>query len=137
MLPWSAKAAALIQRLHAATGAAGTAALDAARSLMADATRRGADVEALAMRTADRAGHVAAYIDAYRQYCWDVDGTDGIEIAPFQILAAEGEVLARRPHRWHLEQIDALVDQEPETLRRTDRRFVDPSDDTSVQQATN
>ena len=137
VLPWSAKATALIQQLYAATGAAGAAALDAARSLMTDATKRGVDVEALVSRTASRAGHVAAFTDAYRQYCWDVDGTDGIEIAPFQILAAEGEVLARRPHRWHLEQVDALVDHEPETLRRTDRRFVDLNDDTSVQQATN
>ena len=136
VLPWSAKAAALIQQLYAATGAAGTAALSAASSLMADASQRGIDVEALAARTAGRAGHVAAYIDAYRRYCWDVDGTDGIEIAPFQILAAEGEVLARRPHRWHLEEIDALVEHEPGTLRRTDRRFVDLRDDTSVQQAT-
>ena len=137
VLPWSAKAAALIQQLYAATGAAGTASLGAARSLMADAMGRGVDVEALAARTAGRAGHVAAYVDAYRQYCWDVDGIDGIEIAPFQILAAEGEVLARRPHRWHLEQIDALVDHEPETLRRTDRRFVNLGDDTPVQEATN
>ena len=137
VLPWSAKAAALIQQLYAATGAAGTASLGAARSLMADAMGRGVDVEALAARTAGRAGHVAAYVDAYRQYCWDVDGIDGIEIAPFQILAAEGEVLARRPHRWHLEQIDALVDHEPGTLRRTDRRFVNLGDDTPVQEATN
>ena len=137
VLPWSAKAAALIQQLYAATGAAGKASLGAARSLMADAMGRGVDVEALAARTAGRAGHVAAYVDAYRQYCWDVDGIDGIEIAPFQILAAEGEVLARRPHRWHLEQIDALVDHEPGTLRRTDRRFVNLGDDTPVQEATN
>jgi len=137
VLPWSAKAAALIQQLYAATGAAGTASLGAARSLMAGAMGRGVDVEALAARTAGRAGHVAAYVDAYRQYCWDVDGIDGIEIAPFQILAAEGEVLARRPHRWHLERIDALVDHEPGTLRRTDRRFVNLGDDTPVQEATN
>ena len=137
VLPWSAKAAALIQHLYAATGAAGTASLGAARSLMADAMGRGVDVEALAARTAGRAGHVAAYVDAYRQYCWDVDGIDGIEIAPFQVLAAEREVLARRPHRWHLEQIDALVDHEPGTLRRTDRRFVNLGDDTPVQEATN
>ena len=137
VLPWSAKAASLIRQLYAATGAAGTAALEAAGTLMADATRRGADVEDLATRTASRARNVEAFIDAYRHYCWDVDGTDGIEIAPFQILAAEGEVLARRPHRWHLEQIDPLVEVEPETLRRTDRLFVDLSDDTSVQQATN
>ena len=136
VLPWSVKAGPLIQRLYAATGAAGTAALGAAAGLLADATGRGVDVEALAARTAKRADHVAAYVDAYRRYCWDVDGTDGIQVALFQILAAEGEVLARRPHRWHLEQVDALVDQEPETLRRTDRRFVDLSDDTAVRQAT-
>lgn len=136
ILPWSAKAAGLIQQLYAATGAAGTAALDAARSLMAEAGQRGVDVEALSARTAERAGHVAAYIDAYRQHCWDVNGANGVEIAPFQILAAEGEVLARRPHRWHLEEIDALVDHEPSALRRTDRRFVDLGDDASVQRAT-
>ena len=136
VLPWSVKAGELIRQLYASTGAAGTAAMGAARSRMADAARRGADVEALAARTAERAAHVAAFVDAYRRYCWDVDGIDGIEIAPFQILAAEGEVLARRPHRWHLEHLDALVDHEPETLRRTDRRFVDLGDGTSAQQAT-
>ena len=136
VLPWSAKAAALIQRLYAAVGAAGTAVLDAAGGSMADAERRGVDVEALAARTAGRAGHVAAYVDSYRRYCWEIDGADGVEIAPFQILASEGEVLARRPHRWHLEEIDALADHGPETLRRTDRRFVDLGDDASVQRAT-
>ena len=136
VLPWSAKAAALIQRLYAAVGAAGTAALDAACGSMADAAQRGVDVGTLATRTAGRAGHVAAYVDSYRRYCWDIDGADGVEIAPFQILAAEGEVLARRPHRWHLEEIDALVAHEPSELRRTDRRFVSLGDDASVQQAT-
>ena len=136
VLPWSVKAAGLIQQLYAAVGAAGTAALGSASSLMADAARRGVDVEDLAQRTAGRAGHVAAYIDAYRRYCWEVEGTDGIKIAPFQILAAEGEVLARRPHRWHLEELDALADHAPETLCRTARRFVDLSDDRLVEQAT-
>ena len=45
-------------------------------------------------------------------------------------------MLARRPHRWHLEQLDALVDHAEGTLRRTGRRFVDLNDDASVQQAT-
>ena len=136
LLPWSAKAAELIQHQYAATGAAGTVALNTSQRLLTDALRRGIDLEALAARTADRAQHVGSYIEAYRRYCWDVDGLNGIEIAPFQILAAQGEVLARRPHRWHLEQIDALVEQAPELLRRTDRRFVDLGDDGSVQETT-
>lgn len=136
LLPWSAKAAELIQHQYAATGAAGTAALDTAQRLLADALQRGVDLKTLAARTADRAQHVGSYIEAYRRYCWDVDGVDGIEIAPFQILAAQGEVLAHRPHRWHLEAIDTLVEQDPELLRRTDRRFVDLGDDGSVNQTT-
>ncbi|MCY4494127.1 MAG: hypothetical protein OXB92_09760, partial [Acidimicrobiaceae bacterium] len=136
LLPWSAKAAELIRHQYAATGAAGAAALDAAQRLLADALQRGVDLETLAARTAHRAQHIASYIEAYRRYCWDVDGLNGIELAPFQILAAQGEVLARRPRRWHLEAIDGLVEQDPELLRRTDRRFVDLSDDGSVHQAT-
>ena len=89
LLPWSAKAAELLQDLYAATGAAGTAVLDAGRRLVSDAMRRGIDLEALAARTTSRAAHLARYVDAYRRYCWDVDGVDGIEIAVFQILAAE------------------------------------------------
>ena len=45
-------------------------------------------------------------------------------------------MLARRPHRWHLEEMDALADHAPGTLRRTDRWFVDLRDNASVQQAT-
>ena len=136
LLPWSAKSAELLRDLYAATGAAGAAVLDAGRRLVSDATGRGIDLEALATRTTGRAEHLASYVDAYRRYCWDVDGVDGIEIAPFQILAAEGEVLARRPHKWHLEQIDSLIEQAPDVLRRTDRRFVDLNDGGSAEAAT-
>ncbi|WP_419922843.1 polynucleotide kinase-phosphatase [Candidatus Poriferisodalis sp.] len=135
LLPWSAKSAELLRDVYAATGAAGAAVLDAGRRLVSDAMGRGIDLEALATRTTGRAEHLASYVDAYRRYCWDVDGVAGIEIAPFQLLAAEGEVLARRPHKWHLEQIDALIEQAPDVLRRTDRRFVDLSDGGSVQAA--
>ncbi len=136
MLPWTAISAELLRRQYAATGAAGTVALDTARQLMADAAGRGADITALASRTADRAAHVASFVHAYRQYCWDTDGAHGIEIAPFQILAAQGQVLARRPHCWHLEQIDALVAASGGVLRRTDRRFVHLDDADSVADAT-
>ncbi len=139
ILPWSAKARELLERQYAATGAAGSAMLSAARSALAAAMGRGVggeDLEAVATRTSDRHESVSSYIDAYRRYCWDVEGADGVEIAPFQILAAEGEVLARRPHRWHLGVIDAMVDANPKVLRATDRRFVDLSVDDEVEAAT-
>lgn len=61
-----------------------------------------------------------------------------MSIAPFQILAAEGEVLARRSHRWHLDQIDQLIavgdsaaleSAGAPNLTRTDRVYVDTTDE--------
>ena len=137
LLPWSAKSTGLLKDLYAATGAAGTTALEAASRLVGDAMGRGIDLGALTERTSRRAEHVASYVNAYRRYCWDVDGVDGIEIAPFQLLAADGEVLARRGHRWHLEQIDALMAAEPDGFRQTDRIYVDLSSPDSAAEATN
>jgi protein phosphatase len=136
ILPWSAKAGELIERQYAATGAAGTALLGEAGRLLAAAAGRGIDTGEIGARTRSRATQVSSYVDAYRRYCWPVDGLDGIEVAPFQILAAGAEVLARRPHAWHLDVIDALVERDPALLRRTDRRFVDVDDDASVADAT-
>ena len=136
ILPWSAKAEELLKRQYAATGAAATAMLPAASKLIEDAVKRGVELDDLAARTSARETHTEAYVDAYRQYCWDTQGTVGLEIAPFQILAAEGEVLARRPHRWHLEVIDSMFAVQPDLLRRTERRFVDLDDTSQIDEAT-
>ncbi len=136
LLPWSAKAKELLQRQYAATGAAASTMLPAAEAALAAAMSRGVDIDEIKARISARASHVDSYIEAYRQYCWDTDGVDGIEIAPFQMLAGEGEVLARRPHAWHLETIDALIEQAPTLLRRTERHFVDLNDDAQVAKAT-
>ncbi|NOX29850.1 MAG: polynucleotide kinase-phosphatase, partial [Actinobacteria bacterium] len=136
ILPWSAKAKELLQRQYAATGAAASTMLPAAESALAAAVVRGVDLGELKDKISSRVAHVGSYVEAYRQYCWETDGVDGIEIAPFQILAAEGEVLARRPHRWHLETIDALIEKLPKRFRRTERRFVDLGDETQVAAAT-
>jgi len=157
LLPWSSKATELIRRMYAATGAAGTNYFAAANEALAKLSARpcfvnrpapdetrpkgvdaqsAEDMEALMGRTSGRAGHMSSYIDAYRRYCWDVDGLDGVKLAPFQILAAEGEVFARRPHQWHLEQIDQLASQDPDLFHPTQRRFVDLSDPSQVAGAT-
>ena len=137
LLPWSLKAVELLKSQYAATGAAASTMLGAAETLVAQAIDRGVDgLDELAARTTARRAHTERYVDAYRQYCWDTDGLDGVEIAPFQVLAAEGEVLARRPHRWHLDLIDRLVETDPGLFRRTDRRFVDVTDEAAMAEAT-
>src|SRR5690606_18447772 len=62
-------------------------------------------------------------------YVRRTDGLEGVTLAPFQILAAEGRALAAtETHRWHLERIATLTDP---LITPTRHRFVDL---TSVEQ---
>ncbi|MHA6763372.1 polynucleotide kinase-phosphatase [Streptacidiphilus sp. PAMC 29251] len=133
LLPWSLKALGLLKRQYAAVGAAAGAALPAALAALEAARNREVDVADLAARQTARHADAAAFTDAYRRYCWPVDGLDGIRLAPFQILAAEGANLAVRPHDQHLAWIDALVAADGSgLLRATGRRLVDTADEESV-----
>jgi protein phosphatase len=132
LLPWSAKARELLVRQYAPTGAAATTMLPAASQLLDAASSRGVDLGGLDLRTSERADLARRYVTAYRQYCWPVDGVDDLRIAPFQVLAVEGETCALRPHPWHLEILDRLCAADPTLLRVTERRAVDLDEPTSA-----
>lgn len=132
LLPWSAKAQELLQNQYAPTGAAAVAALDAAEAALAAAAARGIDTNALLTRTRERRDAAHRFVDAYGQYCWPVGGIDDLRIAPFHVLACEGEVGLPRDHRWHLALIERLADADDALIRRTRHCFVDLSDEGSV-----
>ncbi|SDY42297.1 polynucleotide 3'-phosphatase /polynucleotide 5'-hydroxyl-kinase /polynucleotide 2',3'-cyclic phosphate phosphodiesterase [Micromonospora pattaloongensis] len=136
LLPWSAKAGALIKGQYAAVGAAARAALPTALSALDAGIGRGLDLSELRARTAARAANAGAFTEAYRRYCWPIDGLDGIQLAPFMILASEGASHTARDHGWHLALCDRLVAADPDLLRRTDRRIVDLGDETAIKEAT-
>ncbi|MDX6221852.1 MAG: hypothetical protein QOD91_906 [Frankiales bacterium] len=132
LLPWSAKAEDLLRSQYAAVGAAARAALPAAVEMLASAARRGADVDALQGRTSSRLANASAFTDAYRRYIWPTSGLDGVQLAPFQLLAAEGRTFADRGHGWHLDLADRLAAADPGLVRPTRRLVVDLTDPTSV-----
>lgn len=125
LLPWSAKAMGLIREQYASVGAAAHHALPAVQSVLATASARGLDVADLSEHTARRTADAEAFRDVYAAYCTPVDGLDGITLAPFQVLAAEGRVLAAtEPHPWHLEQLATVGG---DLVSPTRHRFVDLS----------
>ena len=103
IMPWSAKAQSLIEQQYGPVGAAARTGLDSAQAAAARATARGIDVGrsrgAPRERKRERADRFAA---AVRQYCWPVDGLDGVTIAPFHLLASEGRVHSASRHAWHM-----------------------------------
>lgn len=125
LLPWSAKAEALLREQYAAVGAAARGSLSAASAALHEAAARGLDVADLARRTESRAANVAAYTAAYRRYRWPTDGLDGVALAPFQLLATANLTGERQPHEWHLALADRLVAADPATFRTTRRLLVD------------
>ena len=127
LLPWSAKAEALVREQYAAVGAAGTAALPAAVEALRVAAARGLDVAGLLGRTEARAANAASFVAAYRRYCWPTDGLTGIQIAPFTVLASEGRVHAAAERCWQLAVADRLAGADPELFRPTRRLAVNPA----------
>ncbi|MFF8945244.1 polynucleotide kinase-phosphatase [Streptomyces sp. NPDC014864] len=133
LMPWSLKAAGLLRTQYAAVGAASGAVFPDALAALRGAAERGVDVTDLLARQSERALDAAAFTAAYRRYCWTTDGLDGVRLAPFQILAAQGRSLAALPHVEQLALIDRLVEHDGTGLLRTTRRLhVDVADPESV-----
>ncbi|GIG59317.1 polynucleotide kinase-phosphatase [Longispora fulva] len=136
LLPWSAKAGPLIRSQYASVGAAARSALTSATWAVEAAYQRGLDIAALRDKTWERSHRAEDFVHAYRQYCWPVDGLDGLQLAPFMLLASEGASHAARDHDWHLAVCDRLVAADPVTFRATGRRVVDLADPASEADAT-
>jgi len=128
LLPWSAKAEELLRTQYAAVGAAARAALPVAVQALERAFARGIDVGDLLERTRARLCNAGAFTDAYRRYCWATDGLDGVRIAPFQLLATEGNTYHDRDHLWHMSLLSRLAVADPELVIATRHVVVDTTD---------
>ncbi len=136
LLPWSAKAEDLLRQQYAAVGAAAGAALPAAVELLQHVAAQGVDVCDLLARTVSRTANARAFTDSYRRYVWPTSGLDGVQLAPFQLLATEGRTWGDHDHSWHLALADRLVAVAPSLMRPTRRIVVDTLDATSTDAAT-
>ena len=134
LLPWSAKALDMIKTQYASVAAAGRSMLPEVGAVLDQARSRGLEVGDRPDRIRRRLGNVEAFQAAYAGYVRPTDGLQGVTLAPFQILAAEGRVLATdEPHSWHLDQLAKLSG---ELITPTRHRFVDLSSPADREAAT-
>lgn len=131
LMPWSAKAQALLRTQYAAVGAAAQRGLaDAVGALDAFAARSGET--ALRDRFRARREAADAFVRAYRGYCWPVASIDDLEIAPFHLLASEGAVHVDRDHLWHLQTLATLAEADPALVTATPYLVADTTDERAV-----
>lgn len=136
LLPWSLKAEGLLREQYAAVGAAGRLAVPAAVAVLEQAQARRLDLGDRLENMRSLADDVRDYDAAWRRYVWPVNGLEGVQIAPFQVLATAGTTHEQRDHLWHLGIADRLVAADPGLFKATQRLVVRTGHAESTAQAT-
>jgi protein phosphatase len=135
LMPWSAKAQALLRTQYAATGAAARSGLSAAVQTLEAAAGDVPGSEELLERYRRRAGRAERFVESYRRYCWNVDSLGDYKLAPFHLLATEGAVHADKPHVWHMKELAAVCERDSQLLLATPYRSIDLAEENQVEGA--
>jgi protein phosphatase len=135
LMPWSAKAQELLRQQYATTGAAARVSMPEAIAALETSPAIASEAPQLLENFRSRHQMTAAYVDAYRRYCWPVASLDDLRIAPFHILASEGAVHSAKDHVWHMETIARICAADERLLLATPHHVVDLNDVESQQRA--
>jgi protein phosphatase len=131
LMPWSAKAQALLREQYAAVGAAARAALSDVVGSLQQAVGSGVEVASLLERYRDRQTMTRQYVEAYQRYCWPVKSVGDLKLAPFHLLATEGRVQVDRDHVWHMNTLAKVSGADNGLLLATPYKVVDVTDEAS------
>jgi protein phosphatase len=134
LMPWSVKAQSLLLQQYAAVGAASHASLSPAVALLESATHQGRDTAVLLETYHHRQQLAERYVNAYRHYCWPVQSVADLKLAPFHILATQGETHLSKDHIWHMETLAQICQADEQVLLATPYIVIDVNDPDSIQQ---
>lgn len=129
IMPWSAKAGALIESQYAPVAVSSRAGLRTAVEALSRASERGIQVDALRGKIQDRVARAAAYATAWKPYVWPISGVDDLRLAPFHLLATEGRVWFDRDHDWHMDFAAKLAASGEKIVTGTRWKEVDVTND--------
>jgi protein phosphatase len=134
LMPWSSKAQELLIRQYAPTGAAGRSALRESVAALRMAAERLSELQPFVEEHERRAEMLGHYVDSYRRYCWPVHSILDLKLAPFHLLASEGQVHTDKNHVWHMDVLGRLCQFDRELLLSTPYKVVDLSDTQTEQE---
>lgn len=112
VMPWSAKAQDLLKRQYNPTAEAAKA---SAAALLAaiDQASHIESLEGLKAKAQNQLANAEAMWRTIDGYCWDTPSIEDYQVAPFHILAAEGQVFSSCSHVWHMETLSKLAEADP------------------------
>ena len=136
LMPWSAKAQALLKEQYAALGAAARHSLSSVEQVLQQTAQREIEgITSLLNQYQHKKEAITKFTTAYRQYCWEVQSLDDFTLAPFHILATEGAVHTNKNHEWHMENIKEICLADPQLFCSTNYKVIETNQAASVQSA--
>lgn len=136
LMPWSAKAQALIKEQYASVGAAASGALPMVEQALQMAVDRGIkDALPSLEKFSQKNKAIEKYVHAYQNYCWPVTSIDDYKLAPFHILATEGQVHFDKNHQWHMKTIQEISKGDDQLFMATPHKILDLTDSKSFEEA--
>lgn len=136
LMPWSAKAQALLKDQYASVGSAAGGALPVVEKALQMAHDRGIKgVLPSLEKFATKNKAIDKYVKAYQNYCWTVESIDDYKLAPFHILATEGQVQVDKTHEWHMTNIEEICQGDTKLFMATPYKIVDLKDQSSFDEA--
>lgn len=138
LMPWSVKAQALLKEQYASVGAAAGGALPEVEKALKMAFERGIEgISPVLDKFSAKNQALSKYVQAYQNYCWPVHSIDDYKLAPFHILATEGQVHTDKSNEWHIENLVNLCKGDPILFMATPYKVVTLNDPESYQDAVN
>lgn len=102
LMPWSAKAQELLKEQYSAVGVAANLSTKAVNDVIRQAVSRGINCDMVQDRFKEREDLAERFVKSYRHYCWSASTVNDLKLAPFHILASEGQVHFNKDHHWHM-----------------------------------
>ncbi|WP_028776440.1 polynucleotide kinase-phosphatase [Shimazuella kribbensis] len=108
ILPWNLKAKELIQKQYAHVGEMAWLDRMKRKEKLEKAESNGQAIQTWLDETNEQLQHTASFRKSFQQYIWETTGIEGIQIAPFHILAQSGLTFFDQTHIWHMEKAQEL-----------------------------
>ncbi len=125
LMPWSAKAQDLVRDQYASVGAAARASLSEVVARLRETEERGIPLDGMLARFERKVQDVERYATAYRQYCWPATSLADYRLAPFHVLATEGQAHVDKNNVWHMETLATVCQRDRALLLATSFKVVD------------
>ena len=104
ILPWNLKAKDLILNQYAHVGEMALLDRNKLKESLQQAFESGKDVNRWIQENEAGMNNARVFNEVYQKYCWETEGIEGIQIAPFHTLSHSTETFFDKPHTWHMEK---------------------------------